>query len=306
MNQQEKKRHGIFNKYVENLNFLVDYNFIVQSKNNYLCPICLEPHNKLNLPNPLTLEDAPPKSLGGKSNILTCKKCNNTCGYKIDAHLTQRLRDLDKLKLTPDSSFPIEFEIDNIKVRGRMNIDKDGKQNVTVSNQNNNSKTLPELMQNIVGKPFEPYVIPGKVDEKNLEYALLKTAYLMAFERFGYLLILDDCFNIVREQLLNPHKAIYPDNFWIKDFPMNINDAYIVCNENIESLLSVFTLDTGITKFTFGVSLPLPKYNINFAIENLNKGLKNKGNIKLELFPNDKINYLTDIVNILSLYAKIN
>lgn len=41
--------------------------------------------------NPLTLEDAPPKSLGGKAHVLTCKECNNKAGQKIDYHLTERM-----------------------------------------------------------------------------------------------------------------------------------------------------------------------------------------------------------------------
>ncbi|MDD4438113.1 MAG: HNH endonuclease [Tissierellia bacterium] len=41
------------------------------------------------------MEDAPPKSLGGKANTLTCKTCNSKCGHEIDFHLTERLLEID-------------------------------------------------------------------------------------------------------------------------------------------------------------------------------------------------------------------
>jgi hypothetical protein len=304
MNKREHNRQTIFSIYVDNLNFLVENKFVDERRNIYLCPICLEAHENLNQDNPLTLEDAPPKSLGGKPIILTCKKCNNTCGYEIDSHLTHRLRDLDKLKFLPNSSAEIKIQLDGHTIRGKLNTDQDNKQNLTFGLKNNNPKVLHEIMSNAVGKPVEPYFIPGKVNEENLQFALLKTAYLMAFARFGYSLILDTSYDIVRQQILNPNKRIYPNNFWMTNFPYEICDSYIVCNKGVESVISIFELNTGISQTRFAVILPTPKTNIHDALEILNQSTKEQP-IMFELFPKEKINFLTEKAIIDDLYQKI-
>ncbi|WP_394368459.1 HNH endonuclease [Adhaeribacter radiodurans] len=74
----------------------------------YICPICLikfsEEALSEKVKNNLTLEDAPPKSLGGSQIALTCKKCNNTCGHKVDFHLSVRLRELDERAFKPNTT----------------------------------------------------------------------------------------------------------------------------------------------------------------------------------------------------------
>ncbi len=91
----EDKRQRIFVKYKNNLNLLVNNAFIKNEIDVYICPMCLKVHQTINEKDPLTLEDAPPKSLGGTANTLTCKSCNNTAGHKIDFHLTERLNEID-------------------------------------------------------------------------------------------------------------------------------------------------------------------------------------------------------------------
>src|SRR5690606_794099 len=101
MSKGVDRRQVIFNKFRDNLNLLIDNGFVTADKDVYLCPICLRPHIDLNSDDPLTLEDAPPKSLGGSANTLTCKTCNNTAGHEIDFHLTERLREIDSGKFIP-------------------------------------------------------------------------------------------------------------------------------------------------------------------------------------------------------------
>jgi hypothetical protein len=49
----------------------------------YACPICLRisPSDAT-----LTVEDVPPKSVGGRPLILTCKSCNDAAGATLDWH----------------------------------------------------------------------------------------------------------------------------------------------------------------------------------------------------------------------------
>ena len=304
MNKQESKRTSIFNKYMKNLNFLNENGFIKSRKNIYICPICLNHYDEINTENPLTLEDAPPKSLGGKAKTLTCKNCNNECGYKIDSHLVKRMRDLDKPKLLPDSSIPIEMKIDNEIVRAEMIIDAEGNQKLISSLKNNNPNILHDRMK--VGKKVEGItIIRENVKPSNLEYALLKTAYLMNFEKFGYLFILDKSYDIIREQLKKPNQRIYQEGFWItQNLPESYCGSFVLKNKDIKSLTSNFILDTGKSKTMFIVQLPLPNLSITTALVSK---LEQEKEMNLKFYPNPNIkrNFLSNIDDIEELKANI-
>ncbi|QMU28369.1 hypothetical protein [Adhaeribacter radiodurans] len=53
-----------------------------------------------------------------------------------------------------------------------------------------------------------------KVEQRLFGIALLKSAYILAFAKFGYTFILNNVYDRLREQLLNPDKQIYPEHFW--------------------------------------------------------------------------------------------
>ena len=52
----------------------------------YPCPVCLAPFTIEALAdNRLSAEHVPPKSVGGRELLLTCRGCNNSAGTKLDA-----------------------------------------------------------------------------------------------------------------------------------------------------------------------------------------------------------------------------
>ena len=103
MNQGQLLRKKLFDKYSANLHLLHDNGLLphlrLPHNQTFICPVCLNPFSVDDLDttkeNHLTLEDVPPKSLGGKPTILTCKVCNNTAGQQIDVQLFNRMFDID-------------------------------------------------------------------------------------------------------------------------------------------------------------------------------------------------------------------
>lgn len=88
----DTRRQSIFDRYVNNLNLLIDIVVIEAERDKYICPLCLARHSSIYTDgNSLTLEDAPPKSLGGKPRTLTCQSCNNTLRGEIDFWLMKKL-----------------------------------------------------------------------------------------------------------------------------------------------------------------------------------------------------------------------
>ncbi len=269
MSKGDDKRKKIFEKYSSNLQFLIDNGFItgisLKYDKTYICPICMDQFSSEDLDvtksNHLTLEDVPPKSLGGRPCVLTCKKCNNAAGHKIDSQLYARMYEMDQQKFVSGSSFKARFRQDDEIVQGEVTVGEDGKIKVKNSYKNNNRAKLDTFIDGISPKTGNPVMniefIPSKIDFKGLQVALLKTAYLLCFEKFGYAVINDACYNIVREQIQNPNLDIYPTQFWFQG-PFNENQygVHISTNVGLECFMVIFPLKSH-TNRVFGAILPI-------------------------------------------------
>jgi hypothetical protein len=306
----KERRKQIFNVYSNNLELLKAEGIIngeFKDRNIYVCPLCLNNFTLENTENPLTLEDAPPKSLGGRADVLTCKKCNNTCGYKIDAHLTNGLKQLDSHSFIPGTKSKVRVKIGNETYQGELLVEKDGTLKMLHSNKNNHPKKLDNTMNTLGDEDIvDMQFIQSNVIPEHMDYALLKTGYLLTFKKFGYALILDDCFNVVREQLLNPEQQIYPSGFWFT--PPYPSGVYFVCNEGLESLMAVFELKTEFTRRVYTTLLPLPIRSINEVIKSLHEKSKQEKKFSLELYPSEQggNEYLVDSANIKAMIDWIN
>ncbi len=295
MGKSEDKRRRIFDKYSYQLYGLQIQGLLplkhqhLKFEKTYICPVCLNHFSpddlETHLCNFLTLEDAPQKSLGGKSNTLTCKQCNNTCGREIDFHLVERMFEQDRRKFLPNTKGKIKFILDGKEVHGEFSVDKNGKITVIHSKKNNH----PEKSKNFIENTGKGSIVtiehkPSRVDVNRLEIALLKTAYILAFEKFGYSIILDECFDIVREQLLYPDIKIYPEGFWTKKqiFTKHHEGVHMILTEGYYGLFCIFPLKTPSTTNRFGVYLPLPNGDTKSVVAKLKKL---EGGLALRLNP---------------------
>lgn len=119
--KKSEVREKIFNAYANNLVLVAKkykIQFGIKHDNEYeiidypiyICPLCLDGFKKESLiqddQNPLTIEDLPPESVGGKPRILTCKDCNSKSGHKFDHLIIESLRTESFLKRIPDSEIP--------------------------------------------------------------------------------------------------------------------------------------------------------------------------------------------------------
>lgn len=309
MKSGEIQREVIFKFYSDNLSLLKENNFLptVTPKfvGTYICPLCLEHFSPkdldTSLPNFLTLEDAPPKSLGGKANVLTCKNCNNTCGYKIDFHLTERLRELDSRAFLPNTETKVKVKKDGQVFQGTLKIDMDGTMRMYQSKKNNHPGKLGDFIGTLEpGTEIQMDFEKSRVIPENLQYAILKTGYLLAFERFGYGFILNEFYDRVRQQLLHPDANTYPTEFWfMPPYPIEMCGVYFICDKGCEAILSMFPLKTDASNRIFATILPLI-YPVEETIQRVNNKFDENGNIELELYPHftSKEDYISGIISI--------
>jgi len=198
MTSGDKRRYNLFIRYTDHLNFLKSQGIIsivLQFDRTYICPICKEQFSEAaldqSIKNPLTLEDAPPKSLGGKAEVLTCRDCNNTCGQQIDVHLTERLVEIDQKKFKPGVSFAAQTEHGGNAVQGLVTVSEAGEITIEHSKGKNNPEILKQY-RDTTGKDdlININFKESKVDMGRLQVALLKTGFLLIFAKFGYSLYL--------------------------------------------------------------------------------------------------------------------
>jgi hypothetical protein len=279
MIKSRDKRRVLFEKYSTQLNSLNKLGLLkidLAYENTFICPICLDQFNEaaldINKENFLTLEDAPPKSLGGKANTLTCKSCNNRFGHEIDFHLVERLNEIDVHSFQPRSGSKASFVHNGVKVQGIVQVDDNGNITVTHLEKTNNPKHLDEYVKGTGKGDTTTIKFPlSRVDFKKFEVALLKTAYILAFTHYGYPLILSNAFDIVREQLANPDKEIYPTGFWTRQATFNKSNSgvHLIKTSGLEGFQAIFVLKTQSSETGFGVYLPVSHKTVLQVIDQL-------------------------------------
>jgi hypothetical protein len=304
MTDNDNRRLSIFDKYATHLQMLVDSGTIKQELKydvTYICPVCTRQFNKEDLDqeakNPLTLEDAPPKSLGGRANILTCRECNNGAGQQIDFHLTARMNELDQHQFVPGVEFHPEFDHNGTIVQGTVKVNEDGVIDAAHAVKKNNPQKLGEYIaatgkEEVINIKFRD----SKVDIFRLQLALLKTAYLMTFEKYGYSFILNPIYDRLRDQLRNPNKEIYPVDSWFQaEYYKPYKGVPLATGKGVETIFPIFVLNTGLTERTFAYIIPLTNRPVEELLEQVSSLLKEHKGFLVEMDAMTGADYLFDI-----------
>jgi len=288
MNQSNKyKKENIFKLFSQNLEWVKEHpsiSFKPNFSNGYICPLCFdvffEKDIDTTLENHLTLEDIPPKALGGKPRLLTCKKCNSRSGHELDAHLLNNLLEMDSRLFLPNSKTKATFELYGNKMNGIVEIDEKGVVTMNLKSQCSNPTESEQFMKDLIPPRtiYNPLFYPDKMfddgfktptfklkfhktsKERRAEVALLRIAYLLAYSTFGNSFFINGGLYKVREQILNPDKNILSEVFWIKyEFPKELEGINIITlPKELQCFLVVFSLHTKSKARQFAIVLPGP------------------------------------------------
>ncbi|NVO84228.1 hypothetical protein [Hymenobacter terrestris] len=253
----------------------------------------------------LTIEHAPPESLGGSGGTLTCKECNSTAGTEIDAYLVGRLREIESRAFMPETETRVKVTNGGVTVQGKIAVDKHGTMTMTHDIKLNHPGKLADFIER-VNPDTNPLINiqfnnrNNKTDFARWQVGLLKSAYLLIFKRYGYSFILDSVYDIVRKQIRNPKFKIYPGKFWIEDGILReeYNGINLSNTPMLESIYCVFSLQTSVSKYLYGIHLPIPMLPAEVLLENLHRILANgKMEFSFEKEESDK-DFLFNIENI--------
>ncbi len=272
ISKRSRLRERLFELFSANLNWINSEPCVHLEPNipdTYICPLCVQLFTKEALdqqkhPNPLTLEDVPPKAVGGKPVLLTCKNCNSTSGRKLDIELIKKINWLDFNNKVPGTVVGTKIELHNgmnisgtISTRGANGFDihlfKDGPKCKSGKGK------CPQIVQDDIRENgIRPVQLNFKLHKKGYpEIALLRIAYLMAFSTFGNGFLLNSNLEKIREQIAQPEKNILK-GFGILPFDFSSIETglYVVVEpKELWCFLAIFRLNE---HCTCNVVLPGP------------------------------------------------
>lgn len=299
------RREQIYEIFSNNLDLLKNYpkfNLNGEKTAGYICPLCFKIFDKNGLSTEyddhLTLEDVPPKTLGGNVKLLTCKICNNEQGSSLDKHLKEQLLTKDFLSGEPDVKRKAKFNVDNRwNIGGTIHHTEEGGFKLLAIEGNSNEKHYRRLFKK-GGEKIENinFTIFGEYKKNRAQIAKLRVAYLWLVSAFGYATLINSNMHVIRKQIQNYDNLKY-NVFGITDidFPSEYEGINIITKpKSLRSFAVAFTLKTEQKERKFIVLLPGPSDPGLSIYDTLNK-LGQEGNrFNIDLTKLDLQNVLND------------
>ncbi len=164
----------------------------------YACPCCLRAYPRAAVAaKVLTIEDVPPRAIGGRPMLLTCAECNNRSGTTFDAHAVQKATaDAFVRGAVTSRKIPATSYIDGIPLRGTAESTENGISLIGIPQQND-PRVQADYIDALgsladagsVGSRFS-FTIHTRFDEARARLSLIRAAYLAAFSALGWSYIL--------------------------------------------------------------------------------------------------------------------
>ena len=184
---------------------------------SYGCPLCLKAYPREALEARfLTLEHAPPKSLGGSSvKLLTCKPCNSQAGSQVDHEMQAREYMFDVVRGTLPRSAELRIDAGGrtSKVRVLKSDRVDGGFEVALELKKSRGEDDPVIqrMAESGQSASKRLSIGGRFTEHKAKIGWARAGYLIAFALFGYRYILRSDVRAIHEQVLQESRpSIFP------------------------------------------------------------------------------------------------
>lgn len=178
--ERDQKRLQIFYRLRELQEFA---GLSVTSQTGLICPLCWTEKDILDF----TLEHIVPKALKGRRVTLTCSDCNSTAGKILDHHLVEQQRIFEAFQGLGDIGGELAFNDTRLAVRLSRDLSTPSTDFHIVEKATCKADITDSKQKLESGEVREMKLRFDKWYSKRLrQIALLKSAYLAVFHRFGY------------------------------------------------------------------------------------------------------------------------
>lgn len=154
-------------------------------ENSLICPLCWQ-----NVTfEELTIEHCVPHSVGGRRETLTCRKCNNDSGRTVDHNLATHQRSVDAANGKGSMKSRLTFT-EGLSMTTNLQIESDGSKTFKIVGKASNPKSVETLLtMGQQGKlPSDEFQVTifDLPNPSRVKLALIRAAYLSAFQQLGY------------------------------------------------------------------------------------------------------------------------
>lgn len=176
-----------------------------QPAHGYLCPICLRQYAL----DEVTEDHVPPRSFKGSVLCLTCRTCNSTAGHALDAASLSFRHSLGFLQPT-GTPYDARLSLDDTTVNVTITRTP-GRTDIAVSERNSpRSLQALKLAMRAMGDGASLNIRRTERHTRRFaETGYLRMAYLTAFAKFGYRLVLQPQWDPVRRQVCEPRSGAF-------------------------------------------------------------------------------------------------
>lgn len=171
----------------------------------YLCPICLEQYAI----DEVTEDHVPPRSFKGSVLCLTCRTCNSTAGHALEAASLSFRRSLEFLQST-GTPYDAKFSLDDTTVN--VTVTRTPRRTDIAVSKRNSPRNLHDLkvsMRKMKDSSILDITCTERHTRRFAETGFLRMAYLAAFSKFGYRLVLSAHWDPVRKQIRDPKSGAF-------------------------------------------------------------------------------------------------
>jgi hypothetical protein len=209
----------------------------------FVCPLCLK-HFTANQIQELSKEHVPPSKMGGTVQTLTCSRCNNDQGSKLESKVLDYLKLglfwQRKIDTPPKLNFAVSAGQDP-----DTKISVDLKHNsINFNSSRSNPSNVEAFAKRISERKPRSFTLNYTVHFNAGMVGFLRMAYLQIFSLLGYSAILHKNYTPIRRQINKPVPLLFPP-MWL--LPGEFQDEYLGVNivyypPEVRSILVVFDL----------------------------------------------------------------
>lgn len=186
--------------------------------NYYACPCCLVAYTREAVEaGELTEEHVPPRVLGGKGLVLTCKDCNSSSGTHFDSHAHRRADTEDFLRgRVTGRALPATVYANGVPLRATAQWTGESIQIFGVPGQNDpkvqaaHFEAMDAYVDSRDPNPNISFTINGRYSEARARYSWIRSAYLAAFAALGWSYIFRPVMKPITDQLRDPTAEVLP------------------------------------------------------------------------------------------------
>ncbi len=194
---RKKLVESLFDEYAKSLNVRDP-----KLKDMFLCPICMRPFYSESINNKaISIEHIPPQAIGSSIKTITCTKCNNDIGAKLQSHMSNHARIKDLLAGRVLRPIPAKVEINGRTIHTRITENKGEGNWAGVSVKTQLPPDMwPENAKKYVGKKaIISLQIPAS--KEIVDAAYLHSAYLALFSLLGYPYVMQPFLDPIRRKI---------------------------------------------------------------------------------------------------------